>query len=263
MSQPASPPTGPVRLTGPLEQVVDVVRPDAASYLVEVGVLVVGTLLLLTPVPRFGKVLLAIGLVVALVWLVASVVDRVRLLHGPATTRLDWLDQLLPAGEPAAWLLLHTGPGRGVEGLRRRWPGAEGVVVVVAASFPDPLRRSPDGLTRGEALVGRVPLPPGSLDVAVVLSDAHDLGDELDRSRAVADLARLLRQGGRLVIADREPTRGARALLGPFMGGLAPAAEWERAATGAGLVAAGRTEVAAGLAPALTGPVVATAWARP
>jgi ubiquinone/menaquinone biosynthesis C-methylase UbiE len=83
------------------------------------------------------------------------------------------------------------------------------------------------------AAAEKLPLPNGSVDAVVSSVSAHHWED---REKGFAELARVLRPGGRMVLAELRPARGVRRALDrrPAHHDMPDAAEWLRLMAGAG-----------------------------
>ena len=101
---------------------------------------------------------------------------------------LDWL---LPGGEPRV-LDLAAGTGRLTRQLRDR--GLDVVAVDPSAGMLAELTRQLPGVPAHEGTAEHIPLPPASVDVVLVAQAWHSA----DPARALPEIARVLRPGGRL-----------------------------------------------------------------
>jgi SAM-dependent methyltransferase len=117
---------------------------------------------------------------------VADSYDRVR--PGPAVAALDWL---VPAGCEVA-VDLAAGTGLFTRALLGR--AARVVAVEPDARMREVLARRSPGLDVRDGRGERMPLPDASADAVFVSTAWH----WLDQSRAVPEIARVLRPGGRL-----------------------------------------------------------------
>lgn len=110
---------------------------------------------------------------------------------------LDVLERVFrdPAGRPARVLDMGCGPGNLLDGLRRRWPACIG-----ADYSEDALRfcRSRDHLSVFRADFQALPLRSNSVDLITSIDVLEHLAD--DRP-AFAEIARVLRPGGRVLIS--------------------------------------------------------------
>ncbi len=155
-----------------------------------------------------------------------------RLWFGPVHAAL--LRELRPGpGER----VLDVGAGTGVLAERISATGATVVCVEPDAGSLAAARERLDGRAAEfvAAQAESIPLPDASADGAVVSLSAHHWQD---RDRGFQEIARVLRPGGRLVIAEFRPAGPVRALIRRLGGGKhtgAPdAAAWIAALTAAG-----------------------------
>jgi SAM-dependent methyltransferase len=139
---------------------------------------------------------------------VADQYDRLR--SGPSGEALDWL---LPEG---ATDVLEIGAGTGI--LTRLL--AERVHHVVAVEPDDRMRAVlAAGAAPVEVLAGQaeeIPVPPSSVDVVIAQSAWH----WVDETRAVPEVARVLRPGGRLSLVWTGPDRSVDWMRSLWAGGI-------------------------------------------
>ena len=133
-----------------------------------------------------------------------------RLRPGPSPEALDWL---LP---PGATKVLEIGAGTGI--LTRLL--AERVSRVIAVE-PDDRMRALLPVTRGvEILAGRaeaLPVRDATIDAVIAASAWH----WVDEERAVPEVARILRTGGRLAMVWNGPDRSVDWMRSLWAGGVA------------------------------------------
>ena len=142
------------------------------------------------------------------VWLVTSIAvswivyDRSRLMDW------DWVLQAL-GFSPKSWINLHAGLDESSAALARIFPGASGRVFDIydARAMTEPSiavarRRATNAPPAEPADFRHLPLPKGTVDVAMLLLSAHELRTEESRSALFAELSRVLGPAGRVVIAE-------------------------------------------------------------
>lgn len=160
------------------------------------------------PLPAWMRVGIYASLALTAAWLVTSIAvswivyDRSRLMDW------DWVLQAL-GFSPKSWINLHAGHDESSVALTRIFPGASGRVFDIY----DPLE-----MTEGSIAVARrlaqhdvpaeaadfrhLPLPRGTVDVALLLLSAHELRSDESRSALFAELRRVLGPAGRVVVAE-------------------------------------------------------------
>jgi SAM-dependent methyltransferase len=141
-------------------------------------------------------------------WLIASLVvswivyDRSRLMDW------DWVLQAL-GFTPSAWINLHAGHDDASPALQRIFPDARGRVFDIfdSAEMTEPSIAVARKLARNAVAAEpadyrHLPLPKGTVDVAMLLLSAHELRSDAARSALFAELRRVLGPGGRVVVAE-------------------------------------------------------------
>jgi SAM-dependent methyltransferase len=145
---------------------------------------------------------------VVAMWLIASLVvswivyDRSRLMDW------DWVLQAL-GFTPSAWINLHAGHDDASPALQRIFPDARGRVFDIfdSAEMTEPSIAVARKLARNAVAAEpadyrHLPLPKGTVDVAMLLLSAHELRSDAARSALFAELRRVLGPGGRVVVAE-------------------------------------------------------------
>lgn len=155
------------------------------------------------------------GFALVAVWLVTSLVaswviyDRSRLMDW------DWVLQAL-GFSPASWINLHAGHDESSPALLKIFAGASGRIFDIydAEEMTEPsiamARRlglrdrtaDPAGMPVEPADFRNLPLPKGTIDVAMLLLSAHELRSDEARSALFAELRRVLGPAGRVVVAE-------------------------------------------------------------
>ena len=150
----------------------------------------------------------ATGGAIVATWLLTSLVvswivyDRSRLMDW------DWVLQAL-GFTPSAWINLHAGHDEASPALQRIFPDAQGRVFDIydSAEMTEPsiavARRLANNVVTAEPADYRhLPVPKGTIDVAMLLLSAHELRSDAARSALFAELRRVLGPGGRVVVAE-------------------------------------------------------------
>ena len=186
-----------------------IVRLNWPFYVAAAAVAIAGPLLTRAlPWPSWTRLLLDAGAALVGAWLVTSLVaswvvyDRSRLM------RWDWVLQAL-GFDPASWINLHAGLDESTPALRALFKHARGRVFDIydPAEMTEPSIARARRVARNEvtpepADFRRLPLPTGTIDVAMLLLSAHELRSDEARRALFVELRRVLGPGGRVVIAE-------------------------------------------------------------
>ncbi|PYQ53096.1 MAG: hypothetical protein DMF78_09860 [Acidobacteria bacterium] len=124
--------------------------------------------------------------------------------------RWDWLFVRVPA--PASWTVVHAGLDEVSPALRERFPGARGDVLDIY----DPRQMTEPAIARARrstpppeparaASAGALPAADGSSDLVMLFFAAHELRQRAARDRFFAELRRIVRPHGRIVVVERSP----------------------------------------------------------
>lgn len=160
------------------------------------------------PLPARVQLIAYAGLAVMAAWLMTSIVvswvvyDRSRLMDW------DWVLQAL-GFSPRSWINLHAGHDESSAALTRIFSGGSGRVFDIY---------DPKEMTEGSIAIARrlahndvpaetadfrhLPLPKGTVDVAMLLLSAHELRSAESRSALFGELRRVLGPAGRVVVAE-------------------------------------------------------------
>jgi SAM-dependent methyltransferase len=186
-----------------------IVRLNWPFYVVAALVAIAGPLVIQRlPLAPWLRILLDACAAVVAGWLVTSlavswiVYDRSRLM------RWDWVLQAL-GFDPASWINLHAGLDESTPALRALFKGARGRVFDIfdPAEMTEPSiararRLARNAVTPEPADFRRLPVPTGTIDVAMLLLSAHELRTDAARRALFAELRRVLGPGGRVVVAE-------------------------------------------------------------
>ena len=160
------------------------------------------------PIASWMRLVIDGGLALVALWLVTSLVaswivyDRSRLMDW------DWVLQAL-GFSPASWINLHAGLDLSTPALRKIFPDASGRVFDIydANQMRERSIAVARSVTRNDVAAEaagyrHLPLPKGTIDVAMLLLSAHELRSEEARNALFAELRRVLGPAGRIVVAE-------------------------------------------------------------
>jgi SAM-dependent methyltransferase len=141
-------------------------------------------------------------------WLVTSLVvswivyDRSRLMDW------DWVLKAL-GFSPKSWINLHAGHDDSSRALIKIFPNAQGRVFdiydpreMTEPSIAVARRLAREAVPAEPADYRHLPLPRGTVDVAMLLLSAHELRSDEARGALFAELRRVLGPAGRVVVAE-------------------------------------------------------------
>ena len=174
------------------------------------GVVVVGgpPLVHWLSLPEWARIpLYGVAAVVGL-WLVASLAASWIVYDRSGLMQWDWILQAL-GFDPSSWINLHAGLDESTPALRALFKDARGRVFDIF----DPAEMTEPSIARARRLAQnevapeaadfrRLPLPSGTIDVAMLLLSAHELRSDAARSALFAELRRVLGPAGRIVVAE-------------------------------------------------------------
>lgn len=156
-------------------------------------------------------------------WMQARLFARV---HGAV------LDLAAPLPPPASVLDVGCGTGRLLRAAGARWPAAQLVGVDPALGMVDEARRLTPGAAIHRGLAEELPLPDASVDLVLSTISSHHWRDP---ATGVREMARVVRPGGHVLLADFAPP-GALGWFASRRGrGAQPAAARRRIFAAAGL----------------------------
>jgi len=115
------------------------------------------------------------------------------------------LDLVARQGAPEVLVDVGCGTGRLLRAAAARWPGAKRIGVDAAAGMIAIARQTTPGAAFHEGAAESLPLPDASADVIVSTISFHHWPDQ---AQGVREVARVLRPGGRFVLADIAPPLG-------------------------------------------------------
>jgi SAM-dependent methyltransferase len=193
-------------------------------------------------VPRIAA---AAGAGLAAWWTGASLVAGWWIYDRSALYRWTWVTSLLPA-VPRRWANITAGFDESTDVLRSLL-GSDGTAI----DLFDPVRMTEASIHRARAArppaegtvpgtPARLPLGDASLDAAFVIFAAHELRERGDRAALFAELARVVRVGGSVVVVEHPRNAANLLAFGPGAFHFFVTAEWQTLARSAGFELHGR-----------------------
>jgi SAM-dependent methyltransferase len=148
----------------------------------------------------------AIGL--SAIWIVASLVASWVVYDRSQLMRWEWIDKAL-GFHPDAWINIHAGLDESTMALRALFGRARWRVFDIF----DPIEMTEPSIARARRLADNhvaaetadfrhLPVPTGTIDVALLLLSAHELRTDETRGALFDELRRVLGPAGRVVVAE-------------------------------------------------------------
>ena len=157
--------------------------------------------------PGWLRVAVFGGTGVAIVWSTVSLIVSHWVYDRSNLREWRWIEQALSLA-PRRWCQLHCGLDESSAPLRKLFPDAEGVVLDIfnAAEMTEPsIARARAGAVRGPSRTAdfrRLPLPSSGLDAVFLFFAAHELRRGTSRAQLFAEVRRVLRPGGEVIVAE-------------------------------------------------------------
>ena len=175
-----------------------------ATLAVAVAALVVGRM----PVNTAVRVALYVTIAASAIWIVASLVASWIVYDRSPLMRWEWIDRAL-GFRPDAWINIHAGLDESTMALRALFGRARWRVFDIF----DPVEMTEPSIARARRLADNhvaaetadfrhLPVPTGTIDVALLLLSAHELRTDETRGALFDELRRVLGPGGRVVVAE-------------------------------------------------------------
>ena len=199
--------------------------------------------------PWWFRAMLALGAGGALFYLAGSLVVSWFIYDRSPLYRWRWLRRMT-AGDPRQIVNIHSGFDESSEAIRALFPAAELTVL----DFYDPAEQTEASIARARAAYpASVParsvrsddlgLPGATADLVLLILAAHEVRSALGRDRLFAEVARIVRPGGQVILVEHGRDAANLLAFGPgFFHFFAPA-EWRRVAAGAGFRLAQETRI--------------------
>ena len=175
-----------------------------ATLGVAAAALIVGRI----PLNTALRVALYASIGVSAIWIVASLVASWIVYDRSPLMRWEWIDRAL-GFRPDAWINIHAGLDESTMALRALFGRARWRVFDIfdPAEMTEPsiarARRLADNYIAAETADFRhLPVPTGTIDVALLLLSAHELRTDETRGALFDELRRVLGPGGRVVVAE-------------------------------------------------------------
>lgn len=189
--------------------VFKILRFNLRFYVLSGGVLAAtGAILLTQRLPRGLETVLLGAAAVAAFWTISSLLVSWYVYDYARLTGWAWLHSQLPC-RPHRWASVHAGLDESTPALRRMFPGAEGVSIDIysSAEMTEPsiararaLHPAAESPIRGAS--SALPLPAGAVDAVFLLLSAHELRTPERRTDLLCECARVLEQGGFVVLVE-------------------------------------------------------------
>ena len=221
----------------PIHGLMQIVRFNWPQYVV--GAVVIGfAAAILAFVPLQGAVwwILVAGVALATWWLVASLVASYWIYDLSPLTRWNWLVRCFPSDCPPSNVVnIHSGFDDTTLLVREVLPQTR----IVTVDIYDRERMSEPSIHRARQFMppvaGTLAAPPdalpvddGEADATLLLLAAHELRKPVEREALFAELRRVLRPGGRVVLAEHARNVANFLAFGPGFLHFLPYAEWLR-----------------------------------
>lgn len=211
-------------------------------YAIGASVASVGAALLRSGLfPRWLASIGWFGVALAIWWLIASLVASWWAYDASPLYRWEWVRPLFPDA-PQRWANLHAGLDESTPALRHLFPGTSGLVM----DFFDPRTMTEPSILRARRLTSSqepaiavsadsLPIGDNTLDAVFLFFAAHEFRHAAEREALFAEIARVLRPGGRVVVAEHGRDEANFAAFGPGFFHFWPPTEWPRLARLSGL----------------------------
>jgi len=192
------------------------------------------------PLPPLLQVAGRIGLTLALFWLIASIIASWFIYDVSPLCQWTWVTSSL-LEKPRTWANLHAGLDESTPSLLALFPESRGHVFDFydATTMTEPsIRRArqltPPAIAPQPVSAAALPLDNGEIDAVFLFFAAHEIRRPTGRLQLFGEIYRILRPGGRIVLAEHLRDTANFAVFGPGFFHFLPRAEWLRLAREAG-----------------------------
>jgi SAM-dependent methyltransferase len=193
--------------------------------------------------PRWVRMLLCAGAVMAAWWTLASLLVSHWVYDRSTLYRWDWIEEMLERA-PVRWAHLHCGLDESSSSLRELFPQSEGEVLDFydGTTMSEPsialARRQQQGMP-GAALGTPIdfcnfPQTDNCYDTIFLFFSAHEIRDADLRLQFFGELHRVLQCGGRVLLVEHTRDFANFVAYGPGFFHFWPRSEWRRLARDGG-----------------------------
>jgi ubiquinone/menaquinone biosynthesis C-methylase UbiE len=189
--------------------VVKIVRFNVQFYVFSTAVLAgVGLLIAWTRLPTWLELVVLLGAAVLAFWTLSSLLASWYVYDHAGVTRWEWLPRRI-AGHPEHWANIHAGLDESTTALRQLFPNTQGYAVDIydPGEMTEPsiararrLHPSAEPFRRGK--YDALPLSENGCDAVFLLFAAHEVRAAEHRTDLFRETARVLREGGRVVLVE-------------------------------------------------------------
>lgn len=195
--------------------------------------------------PRWVRVLLRAGAVMAAWWTLASLLVSHWVYDRSPLYRWDWIEEMLERA-PVRWANLHCGLDESSSSLRELFPQSEGEVLDFydEATMSEPsialARREQEGMPDAELSTPidfrNFPQVDNCYDTIFLIFSAHEIRDADLRLQFFRELHRVLQSGGRILLVEHTRDFANFVAFGPGFFHFWPRSEWRRLARDSGFL---------------------------
>ena len=219
---------------GPFQGTLQILRYNGPFYVfASVAALVGAAVLFVVPLPAPLVFLGISGIALGLWWVVASIAASWYVYDFSPLMRWQWVPGLLPR-KPISWVNLHAGLDESTPALHHLLGGAGEVwdfydkETMTEPSIEKARRETPEDERAPSVRPDALPAPDNCKDAAFLFFAAHEIRDAHERDVFWGEIARILKPGGCVVVAEHLRDAANFAVFGPGFMHFLPRAEWLR-----------------------------------